>query len=124
MSEDKNGRSKQLSARIPSGLMAQLKAYAEKHELSVSAATVALLRRGLEVEQSKPATAQDLADFREALRRDVFAVTATVQKAIAEQPIQVAGLLETSEEQAEKAARDERERIRALPFLKRLRGDF
>lgn len=114
------------SLRLPKSLLAQVDAYAEGRELSRTAAVTSLLRKALAPVGDPDQQPMTKADYH-ALQSRIATGLAAVTKAVQEQPVQIAKALPTPEDteaaRAEAAAQ-ERERIRGLGLLARIKGDF
>lgn len=105
-----------VTCRLPKSIVARVDRYAEDRGVSRSAAVVSLLRVALGQVGETPASKADVQALR-ALLADGFE---RVSHAVETQPVQIAATLPEPED----AAREERERIRALGALDRLLGRF
>lgn len=112
MSEEKVS----VTCRLPKSVVARVDRYAEGRGVSRSAAMLSLLRVALGQVGETPASKADV----QALRALLAEGFERVSHAVEMQPVQIAAALPESED----AAREERERIRALGPFDRLLGRF
>lgn len=120
-----------ITARIPNALLAQIDAAAERLDLSRAGAIVHYLRAGLAAENAA-VSPSDIADLKAEIARvsdiqkaQTVSTIDAVRRAIEETPIKMLSASQAELDASAASAREaERERIRNLSALDRLRGNF
>lgn len=105
-----------VTVRLPVSVVGRVDAYAERRELTRTAAMLSLLRQALGSADDAPATAGDI----KAVRLEVAAGMERIAKTLDGMALQAPAALPDARE----AAEEERRRIRSLGPLDRLLGRF